>query len=397
MTREPSRSHIAMFAVPAQGHVNPSLPVVAELVRRGHRVSYVIAEPFAEQVAASGAEPVLYETTWPMTAEAQRGQWTDDLVETFSWFLDEAIHALPQAERAFAGDRPDLLLYDIGAYEARVLAHRWQRPIVQLSPAYVAWEGYAEEMEPVLAPVKATAAYAAYERRFLDWLAADGIALGVDEFVGLPERSIVLIPRVMQPNAERVPEDRYTFVGPCVDPRPEQGGWDGPAGDRRVLLVALGSTFTDQPDFFRACVEAFGGSDWHVVMAIGQHVDPAGLGPVPPNVELHRFVPQVAVLERASAFVTHAGMGSTKEGLAAGVPLVAVPQAADQFPNAERIAELGVGRHLPLDQATPDALREAVEQLTVDPRVAARLAEVRTQIEAEGGAAAAADLVEASL
>lgn len=392
----PLESHIAMLTVPAHGHVNPSLAVVRELVTRGHRVSYVITEQFAEQVARTGAEPVLYETTWPTTPEGQRDQWSDDLVEIWTQFLDEAIHALPQATAALQAHRPDLLLHDIGAWEARVLAHRWQAPLVQLSPTIVAWEGYEEDMAEVFGPVKATPAYAAYERRFLDWLEAESISLGVDEFVGRPERSLVLIPRALQPNADRV-SDRYTFVGPCVDPRAEQGTWEGPIDGRRVLLISLGSAFTDRPDFYRICVEAFGDSDWHVVLSIGQHVDPAVLGELPDNIEVHQFVAQVAVLQRASAFITHAGMGSTKEGLAAGVPLVAVPQAADQFGNAERIAQLGVGRHLPQDDVTPEALRDAVEQVSSDPTIAACVRQVCAEIAREGGTTAAANAIEALL
>lgn len=391
-TREPR--HIAMFAVPAHGHVNPSLAVISELAARGHRVTFAVTEQFAPQVEEAGATPVLYDTTWPTTLEAAKDQWSGDAVDAFEWFLGEAIHVLPQVAAAYEHDRPDLILYDIGGYPGRVLAHRWDLPVVQLSPTYVAWDGYEQEMAEALAPIRETPAYAAYERRFQTWLDAGGIALDPDAFSGRPDRCLVLIPRAMQPNADRVDPERYTFVGAAVDARAEQGGWEGPGDGRPVLLISLGSAFTDQPAFFRACIAAFGGLDWHVVMSIGGHVARADLGPIPANFEVAAFVPQVAVLEQASAFVTHAGMGSTKEGLAAGVPLVAVPQAVDQFPNAERIVELGVGRQLVNEEATPEALREAVLALAGDPEVAARLERIAAEIAAEGGAPRAADLIE---
>jgi UDP:flavonoid glycosyltransferase YjiC (YdhE family) len=66
------------------------------------------------------------------------------------------------------------------------------------------------------------------------------------------------------------------------------------------------------------------------VLAVGG-VDPAALGPIPPNVEVHAHVPQLAVLRRARVFVTPAGMGSTMESLYFGVPMVAVPQMAEQW------------------------------------------------------------------
>jgi MGT family glycosyltransferase len=390
--------HFAMFTVPAHGHVNPSLAVIRELVARRHRVTYAVTDQFAEAVQEAGATPVLYETTWPTTPKAARDQWSGDMVDAFSWFLDEAIHVLPQLAGAYEHDRPDLVLYDIGGYQGRVLADRWGVPAVQLSPAFVAWDGYEEEMASAMGEIRASDKHRAYEQRFAAWLAEQGIELSVDEFTGRPARCLVLIPRALQPNADRVDEARYTFVGPTVDLRRDEGAWEAPADGSRVLLISLGSAFTEQPEFYRACLEAFGGLDgWHVVLSIGRHVDPAALGEVPGNVELHSFAPQLAVLARASAFVTHAGMGSAKEGLAAGVPMIAVPQAVDQFPNAERLVELGVARLLATEDATPQALRTALLELTGDVERHARLAQLRREIAQEGGAPRAADLLEAEL
>lgn len=396
MSRTRDSLHVAMFTVPAHGHVNPSLPVVQELTARGHRVSYAIPEPFEAAVAATGATPVRYETTWPQTPEGRREQWSgDDPVDHFRWFLDEAVHVLPQLSAAFDGDRPDVVLCDIGGYPGRVLAHRWEAPVLQLSPAYVAWEGYEQDMAEFLEPLRRTRSYRRYEWSFAAWLAEEGVTLEVDDFVGRPDRCLALIPRALQPHAERVDPSRYEFVGPCVDLAAVRGDWPAPQEDRPLLLVSLGSAFTDQPAFFAACAEAFAGLGWQVVIALGDHVDPAALGPVAPEVELHRWVPQTAVLAHASAFVTHAGMGGAKEGLAAGVPMLAVPQAADQFANADRLVELGVARRVDTADATPQALRAALMELLEDPQLPGRLAALRAELEAEGGAPRAADLIEA--
>lgn len=394
MPRTEQPRHFAIFAVPAHGHVNPALGVVAELAARGHRVTYAVTEQFAPAVRAAGATPVIYETTWPTTPEGRATQWDGDAVQAYTWFLDEAIHVLPQLAAAYAEDRPDVVLYDIGGYPGHVLAHQWGVPAVQLSPTYVAWEGYEQELAAAMGEVFASGAYRAYHARFAAWLEQQGVPEAVDDFLGRPHRCLALIPRALQPNAERVDADRITFVGPALGTRDQPGEWSAPEDGRRLLLVSLGSAFTDQPAFFGACLEAFGGLDWHVVMSIGEHVEAAALGTLPSNVELHRFVPQLAVLERASAFVTHAGMGSAKEGLAAGVPMVAVPQAVDQFGNADRLVELGVGRRLETG-ASPDELRAAVLELASDTAVARRLEELRSEIQQEGGAARAADLLEA--
>src|SRR5689334_16185288 len=41
--------------MPAHGHVNPTLPIVQELVRRGQQVSYYVTEEFRGAVQATGA------------------------------------------------------------------------------------------------------------------------------------------------------------------------------------------------------------------------------------------------------------------------------------------------------------------------------------------------------
>ncbi len=151
--------HIVMIGVPTHGHMNPHLPVLAELVARGHRVEVTTPSGFAPAVAGTGAAVVPVTSVLP---DEDRGEtWPDDPVAGMARFLDEGIHVLPQAHAAFDDDRPDVLLGDIGSYPARVLAHQWSRPFVQLSPTYVAWESYEQDMAEILDGLRAAPGYAA--------------------------------------------------------------------------------------------------------------------------------------------------------------------------------------------------------------------------------------------
>lgn len=133
------------------------------------------------------------------------------------------------------------------------------------------------------------------------------------------------------------------------------------------------------------------------MLQVGRHVDPAELGDVPDNVEVRTWVPQLAILQQADLFVTHAGAGGSQEGLATATPMIAVPQAADQFGNADMLQGLGVARTLPTEEATAKALRTAALALVDDPEVAARLKEIQARMAQEGGTRRAADLIEAEL
>ncbi|MGW8062598.1 macrolide-inactivating glycosyltransferase [Streptomyces ziwulingensis] len=391
-------AHIAMFSIAAHGHVNPSLEVIRELVARGHRVTYAIPPLFAEKVAGTGAEPKLWNSTLP-GPDADPEAWGTTLLDNVEPFLDDAIQALPQLVEAYEGDEPDLVLHDITSYPARVLAHRWGVPAVSLSPNLVAWEGYEQEVgEPMWEEPLKTVRGQAYYARFHAWLEENGITEHPDPFVGRPARSLVLIPKALQPNADRVDEKAYTFVGACQGDRAAEGDWQRPDGAEKVVLVSLGSSFTKQPAFYRECVKAFGElPGWHVVLQVGRHVGAPELGDVPDHVEVRSWVPQLAVLRQADLFVTHAGAGGSQEGLATATPMIAVPQAVDQFGNADMLQGLGVARHLPTEEATADALRTAALALVDDPEVARRLEEIQARMAREGGTRRAADLIEAEL
>ncbi|GAB2815311.1 glycosyltransferase [Actinocorallia aurea] len=388
-------AHIAMIGIPAISHVLPGIEIIRELVARGHRVTYANdpAQPaIAEAVSGAGAELVAYRSTLPVSDN----DWPDDPIAASGVFLDDAMGVLEQITPFYTAEPADLYLQDIAGYSARVLAEAQGRPLVQLSPAYVAWKGYEEEVGAYL---KSLPGADAYRARFAAWLASTpATTKDPDAFSGRPPRCVATVPRAMQPNADRVDESVVTFVGPCFGTRAAQGSWTRPEGVENVLLVSLGSAYTRRPDFYRRCLAAFGGlPGWHVVLQIGGYVDPAELGPVPANVEVHPWVPQLAVLEQADAFVTHAGMGGCSEGLHTATPMIAVPQAVDQPANADRLVELGVAVRLDSETATPDELRAALLSLTGDPALRARSGDLASRSRAEGGTGRAADIIESLL
>lgn len=353
--------HILFMAVPEHGHINPGLPLVTELVARGHRVSYATTDRFADAVAEAGATPPRYATTFPavMPEDGDAG---------LRMFLDEFHAVTPQIEALYDNDRPDVIVCDIGAFSGPVLADRWGIPVVQLSASYIAMPGSAADDFP------------AYVRQY-----------GLPVELLTPRPALVAMPRSFQFDAPTI-DGTFTFVGPMGSPEP----WPAP-DDRPVLLISLGSSYTNRPDFYRTCFTAFADNGWHVEMAVGTFVEPADLGAKPANFTVRQWVPQASILTRADAFITHAGMGGVMEALAQGVPLIAVPQAVDQLLTGPRIEELGLGRHIPRDEVTVDRLRAALHDVTTDEKIAANLGAIREEIRASGGVRRAADIVESQV
>lgn len=321
-------AHIAFVAIPLHGHVLPALVLVAELVARGHRVSFAITADFAPLVEEAGASAVCYRSLFPSMKGKDADRLADlDGVASVRLFFEEVPVVLPQLEAAYQADPPDLVVYDTTAFHAPMLAAKWGVPEIQLSPTHVLYDGVHEE----------SGARPSLALRTL----REEIGGAETPAVADPKPCVVTIPRAFQVRADRVGA-HCTFVGPMLSDRDVHGGWSAPEDGRRVALVSLGSVYGGRPEFFRICAEAFADLDWHVVMPIGRFFDRAELGELPPNIEVHRWVPQLKVLARASAFVTHAGLGGTMEALASGVPLIAVPRSGDQFVTGVRIAEIGL-------------------------------------------------------
>ena len=116
---------------------------------------------------------------------------------------------------------------------------------------------------------------------------------------------------------------------------------------------------------------------------------------LPANARVERWIPQSQLLPRCAAFVSHGGSGALLGALRAGIPILALPQGADQFMNAERIVEGGIGRRLMPDELAPDTVRDAVRALIDDPRYATAIAVHRDSIAAMPSPAAVVPILEA--
>jgi MGT family glycosyltransferase len=105
-------------------------------------------------------------------------------------------------------------------------------------------------------------------------------------------------------------------------------------------------------------------------------------------------VPQLEVLSRASLFVTHGGMNSVNEALSAGVPMLVVPQGADQPLVAERVTTLGAGLSLRPEEVTVDSVRSRARRLLSEPSFRESAAALAVDQHEGGGFRRAADELE---
>ena len=211
--------------------------------------------------------------------------------------------------------------------------------------------------------------------------------------VGRSDLNIVYTSRYFQPCAETF-DARFHFVGPSLTDRREATGFPWKEVRRPVIVYAsLGTLFNKDVTFYRNCFEAFQDEDFQVILSIGSNVSRESLGPAPANFIVQSHVPQLEVLRRAAAFVTHGGMNSVSESLYCGVPVLVIPQMSEQAIVGRRVEELEAGLYVAKKDLTAAGLRESVRRLLAEGRFRRQAAVVRESFKTAGGVARAADAI----
>lgn len=187
------------------------------------------------------------------------------------------------------------------------------------------------------------------------------------------------------------------FTGPCIDARPDER-LDDPSlralreGVRRVY-VSLGTVFNAQPRIFDTILRGLDRPDVQVIVSAGASHARLQRRPPTPNAHVFPRVPQLALLERVDAVVTHGGNNTTQETLAAGRPMLVVPFGGDQLENARRVERLGVGVALLPGELSEGNVRRVVARLLDEPALAARSREVASGLAGHDGTARAVESI----
>jgi rhamnosyltransferase subunit B len=166
------------------------------------------------------------------------------------------------------------------------------------------------------------------------------------------------------------------------------------AGDPRMPPIAFtpGSAMWQGRKFFDASVDACVRLNRRGLL-LTRHRDhlPETL---PPNVIHVHYAPFSRLLPRCAAFVHHAGIGSTAQALAAGVPQLLTPFTHDQPDNSARVVRLGCGVIVKPSRYTGDRVAAALATLVADPRVAAACAQVKSRFAGVDAIGQTCDLIE---
>jgi UDP:flavonoid glycosyltransferase YjiC (YdhE family) len=192
-----------------------------------------------------------------------------------------------------------------------------------------------------------------------------------------------LVTSAAQLEAPRYPlPPRTFFVGPLVGRASEP--FELPATTRPRVYVSLGSVFNNRPSVYQRIIDGLRGR-YQVIVSAGQACDRLRGGD---DVHIHRSLPQLAILPQVDAVLSHGGVNTLNEALAAGKPLLVMPVGGEQGDNAARLVFLEAGLRTKLS-ASPEVIGALVDRLVREPGFGERaraVAEVLARLDGPGTA-----------
>jgi len=164
------------------------------------------------------------------------------------------------------------------------------------------------------------------------------------------------------------------------------------AGPPPIVFTLGTSAVWVARDFFRESIEAAKRLGRRAILMIGDERNK--IGSLPEGIIAIDYAPYQSLLPRASVVVHHGGVGTTSQGLLAGVPTLIVPFAFDQSDNAKHAGRLGTSRTVYRQKYFAPRVARELNLLLIDKSYAVKAREIREKLKRENGPANAADVIE---
>lgn len=360
---------------PGDGHFHPLVPLATAFAAGGHDVAFATAASLADRVEAAGFTLLAaglelherHELFAPFRAEHQALPVEERRALLFprQFGTLDAPSKIDELRSAVRDWKPDLVVHDSADFAGPLAAAEVGLPTVhhsfgRLVPLPIV-AAAAAEVEPL------------WRNAGLEPEPFGGMFRGVCVDITPPSLRLDAAP----------PGTRIEPLRPVPLPAPagDAPSWLAGLPQRPTVYVTLGTVFNDLA-VMQVLLDGLAGLDVNVVATVGRNRDPEELAPLPANAHVERYIPQSLLLPHSSLVVSHGGSGSTLAALAHGLPMLLVPQGADQFDNAAGCISAGVALRLLPEELTPVGVRSAVVSLLEEGSFRERAAEVAAEIAA---------------
>ncbi|MFU2028971.1 glycosyl transferase family 1 [Bacillus wiedmannii] len=379
----------------SEGHINPTLQVVEELVSRGEEVVYFSIEAFRERIEKTGAIVRTIDDQRFIKAFLSGGR--NYLQERINGLLHTADVIIPSVLEQIEGEHFDYMIHDSMFGCGRIIAQILNLSAINSCTSFAQDERSFKQMLDHLSKNIPLEIQDRIHKDFQNL--TKGIAEKYNVEINSPYEvfcnpaslTIVYTIKEFQPFGDTF-DETYKFVGLSIPAQVKDEEFDFTTiEEKSPIYISLGTVFNEALDFYKLCMKAFENSDHTIVMSIGNKTKISDLGNIPKNFIVKNYVPQTKLLAYTKLFITHGGMNSTHEGLYNGISLIVIPQSADQPVIAKQVENLGAGIKLSMKELTVEQLRESVELVLNNPSYKEATLHLKKSFRKSGGYKEAVD------
>lgn len=368
---------------PGHGHINPTIGLVSELINKGDEVIYISSEEYREKLEKVGAKFKGYTGINMRTKNAEIHKKSLDLA-----FEEDGEFDYIVVDPFINPGIKIIEKFNIKKIIQSVTTFVINPKMVQRIFEYNQKRGSAEFAKMIKDKFFSGYEIVTEEYGVQAPKSMADIMKGIDS-----DLKIIFTSDYYQPDAEGL-DEIYKFVGPSLFDRHELNDFKiSNPKNKKLIYLSLGTLANKNFEFYFECFKALGDNeDVKVIMSIGKANKVEDLGEVPNNFEVYNYVPQLEVLNQIDLFITHGGMNSSSEALYNNVPLIVVPQMAEQPIVAARVEELGAGINL-IDKQNAQSVKDAVETILSDNSYKENATKIGESLRNSGGYKKAAEYI----
>jgi MGT family glycosyltransferase len=410
----------------AYGPTNNCIGIGDVLLRRGHRVVFAAEASWRGRLEPLGFAEDLVDLAPPPAdgASQDAGQfWKDFIRDTAPEFRKPTIEQLdtwvrpvweelisgarycqPQLTQIIERTRPDVIVEDnVVSFPALVTAGVPFVRIVSCNPLEIpdpgvppAFSGY-----PAADPAGWQAFRYEYERvhrpvwtEFNAWVTGQGAPPLPDlEFIHQGAVNLYIYPELADYHRTRPLAPSWHRLDSSVRQTDEKFTLPDAlaAGGGPLIYFSLGSLGSADVSLMRRVISCLAVTPYRYIVSKGPLHEEIELAS---NMAGAEFLPQTSVIPLCDLVITHGGNNTVTECLHFGKPMVVLPLFWDQYDNAQRMHELGLGIRLDAYQFTDAELHSALHRLLTDAMRHRRLAAAAATIQQLDGVSGAARLIE---
>ncbi len=202
-------------------------------------------------------------------------------------------------------------------------------------------------------------------QEFNDWYTAQGAPPLPDlEFIGEGDVNLYVYPELADYRRDRpLGPAWHRLDSRSADRRGVHAARPLAGGGGALIYFSLGSLGSADTGLMRRVISCLAATPHRYIVSKGPLHAEIELAP---NMWGAEFVPQTSIIPLADLVITHGGNNTTTECLHFGKPMIVLPLFWDQYDNAQRVAELGLGARLDTYGFTDAQMHDAVSRLLAD-------------------------------